>query len=135
MEHSKFQFKNFSIIRSLIERKGNESSKKLSISFNPRGLILKEQSTFQLQMGVKIGDKSESINIEIDALANFIFEDSSALEELNHYFYLNAPALLFPYIRAYIATLTNLSGLGAINLPTLNMSQIGENLRENTKLK
>ena len=51
---------------------------------------------------------------------------------MNQYFYTNAPAILFPYIRAYISTLTNLSGYKPINLPTLNLTSLREDLEKNT---
>ena len=51
---------------------------------------------------------------------------------MNQYFYTNAPAILFPYIRAYISTLTNLSGYKPINLPTLNLTSLREELEKNT---
>lgn len=133
MDQSIFQFKGFTITRSLIERNNNEPSKKLSIGFAPKGSINKEDSTFQLNLGVKIEDENKSFKIEIDAVANYTFNNKAELDNLNNLFYINAPALLFPYIRAYISTLTNLSGFEPINLPTLNMSRLGEDLRNNTK--
>lgn len=70
MEESKFQFKDFSIIRSLIERKEEESSKKISLGFAPKGIINKKNSSFRLQLGVKIEDENKTFNIEIEAVAN-----------------------------------------------------------------
>jgi preprotein translocase subunit SecB len=132
MEESKFQFKGFTIIRSFIERNDKESSKKISLGFSPKGFINKNDSNFQLQLGMKIEDENKSFNIEIDAVANYTFEDKESLDNLSKFFYVNAPALLFPYIRAYISTLTNLSGFEPINLPTLNMTRLGEDLKKNT---
>ena len=133
MKHSKFQFKGFKIERSLIERNQNKPSKQVAINFKPFGEINTENASFQLNLGVKIEDKNKSFKIEIDAVANFYFEKETELSNLDNYFYVNAPAILFPYIRAYISTLTTLSGFEAINLPTLNMSKIGKDLKENTK--
>jgi len=70
--------------------------------------------------------------VEIDAVANYTFNNKTGLENLGNFFYINAPALLFPYVRAYISTLTNLSGFEPINLPTLNMTKLGEDLKNNT---
>ncbi|HKK62728.1 MAG TPA: protein-export chaperone SecB [Bacteroidales bacterium] len=133
MENSKFQFKGFNIIRSLIEKKDARPAQKMSLSFNPRGLINKDESNFQLQLSVKIGDENNVINIEIEAVANYSFDQQIGVETLDKLFYVNAPALLFPYIRAYISTLTNLSGFEPVNLPTLNMTKLGSDLKKNTK--
>ncbi len=131
-EFSKFQFTGFKIIRSLIERNDNEPSKKIFLGFSPKGLINKKESTFRLQLGVKIEDENKSFNIEIIAIAYYSFKNKEGLDNLNNLFFVNAPALLFPYIRAYISTLTNLSGFDPVNLPTLNMSGLGEDLKKNT---
>jgi len=130
-EYSKFQFKGFKIIRSFIERNENEPSKKISLEFMPKGLLNKKNSSFQLHLGVKIEDENKAYVIEIMAVADYFFNKKESLENLNNFFYINAPALLFPYIRAYISTLTNLSGFESINLPTLNMSGLGEDLKKN----
>lgn len=52
---------------------------------------------------------------------------------LPHYFAVNAPAILFPYIRAYISLLTSLSGVGTVLLPTLNLSSLSKELLNNIK--
>ena len=132
MEDSKFQFKGFNIVRSFIERNEKEASKKINLEFAPKGYINKADSNFQLHLGVNIEDENKTFKIEIDAVANYVFENKEGLENLSKFFYVNAPALLFPYIRAYISTLTNLSGFEPINLPTLNMTRLGEDLRKNT---
>ena len=133
MNDAKFQFKGFKIVRSLIEQNDIEPSKEISLGFDPKGLVNKERANFQLNLGVKVEDKNKAFNIEIQAVAHYSFNNEISLNKLNNYFYTNAPALLFPYIRAYISTITNLSGLNPINLPTLNLISLGANLKENTK--
>ncbi len=132
MSDSKFQFIGFNIVRSLIERKDITPSKKLTVIFNPKGIINKKDSNFQLHLDVKIEDEKKVINIEIKAIANYYFEKEIDLEKMNNFFFLNAPALVFPYLRAYISTLTNLSGFETLTLPTLNMTGLGEDLKKNT---
>lgn len=81
---------------------------------------------------MKIEDKNKAININVQAIGNYLFEKSIELDQIDDFFFINAPALLFPYIRAYISTLTNLSGFEPINLPTLNMTKLGDDLKRNT---
>lgn len=131
-DYSRFQFKGFKVTRSVIERNENKPSTKLSLGFAPKGLVNKKDRNFQLRLGVKIEDENKSFNIEIDSIANYSFENKEGLDDLDNLFYVNAPALLFPYIRAYISTLTNLSGFEPINLPTLNMLGLGDDLKKNT---
>jgi preprotein translocase subunit SecB len=130
---AKFQFKNYFINHSLLELKKGDVSENINISFNPKGLINKNKSFFQLQLMVNIEDENKIINVEINAIANFLFDRKIEENQLNNYFYTNAPALLFPYIRAYISNLTTLSGVQPIILPTLNLSNLREDLKNNTK--
>jgi preprotein translocase subunit SecB len=132
MESSKFQFKGFFVRRSLFEQSGKEASKDISIAFSPRGVVNKENQTYQLLLEAKIEDESKSLNIEIEAVANFIFDHKIDEDTLKNMFFINAPALLFPYLRAYISSLTALSGLRPITLPTLNLTGLGKELEKNT---
>lgn len=129
---SKFQFKNYKIIKSHFDIKGDNPSNTIDLKFDPRGIINKDNSCFKLQLGVFIEDENKSFFIEIIIVADFYFDSDIIPEHLNQYFYINAPALLFPYVRAYISTLTTLSGINAINLPTLNLTALGEQLKINT---
>lgn len=132
---SGFQFKGFKITRSLIEHNKSKGEKKLSISFSPKGVINKENSIFTLFLKVIISDDVKSLNIEIEAKADYQFKSELKQETLNNYFYINAPAILFPYLRAYISSLTALSGIPVITLPTLNLTNMGEDLKNNTTEK
>ena len=68
-------------------------------------------------------------------MTNILYSSNlkSDLLMLPHYFAVNAPAILFPYIRAYISLLTSLSGVGTVLLPTLNLSSLSKELLNNIK--
>ena len=133
MEDSKFQFKGFIIKKSFFDQKAGEPSSKFNLDFSPRGLVNKKESCFQLQLGIKISDELEIFIIEVEAVADYYFDAEIEPNLLSKMFYINAPAILFPYIRAYITTLTTLSGLKPLILPTLNLVSLGEELKKNTK--
>lgn len=129
---SAFKFEKYSILRSVIDRKSDEAPKSLQIGFEPKGTHFKEDSRFELFLMVRIEDEGKSLLIEVDASATYLLEGEVSDKMLKTFFYLNAPAILFPYIRAYIATLTTLSGMAPINLPTLNLTQLASQLERNT---
>ena len=131
MDNSEFQFKGYRIERSFIEilETGDDD---LAIDFDMSGHIAVEKGVFSLTLISKIKNKSNKINIEVTTVGKFTFPNQSIIENLNNFFYLNAPALLFPYVRAYISTLTNLSGIKPITLPTLNLTELGKSLKEKT---
>ena len=130
---SSFQFSRFIINRSLIEIREKKPSKSLSIHFEPRGTFTRETGKFDLFLNVKIEDNTKAILIEIDSVGFFLLQGVEQEKMLKSYLYLNAPAILFPYLRAYIASLSTLSGaITPITLPTLNLTNIGKELEKNT---
>lgn len=129
MTNSKINFLGFNILKSNFEIiKPIHNDVSLSVGFTPSGEIIKEEKKFILKLSVSI--TNECINIKIDSVAHF---DITDIGENYSFLYLNAPALLFPYLRAYISTLTNLSGIEPITLPTLNLTSLKEELEQNTK--
>ncbi len=132
-EKSQFQFRNYIIKKSLIEI--NNVPKKhsdINIKFNPKGIIDSKNNTFNLEFQTIMTSVDNSINIDVILSANFIFDSNISKDVLDALFYSNAPALIFPYVRAYISTLTSISGISTLTLQTLNMTSIGKVLKENT---
>ena len=136
MEETKkanFQFVGFQVIKSLIEKKGfDKVGKDMQVGFNPRGERDSKKNIFNLYLGVQISNKEKSFIVDIDIVGFFKYsnEDNEAI--IKNYFYINAPAILFPYIRAYISSLTALSGFETITLPTINFTFLGDTLKEHT---
>ena len=131
---SKFQFKGYRINRSLIELDENSNFENLKISFAVSGLVKRVENLFILNLSVKIKNNESNLNIEVDTIANFLFEKVENIDDISSFFYNNSSAILFPYIRAYISTLTNLSGNRSITLPTMNLTNLADELRANTTI-
>lgn len=133
MENTRFQFQNFLVKRSFIELKDGQPDKGFNIAISPSGQIFSDNSIFKLKLDITIKDNNEVINAELTTEATFVFNKSITESDLENYFYVNAPAIVFPYVRAYLSTLTNLSGIRPINLPTLNLTRLKDNLKKNTR--
>ena len=56
------------------------------------------------------------------------------MQELLPFICHNAPAILFPYIRAYISNITALGGIAPIILPTLNLESVGKTLKDELEI-
>lgn len=132
MENSGFQFKGFKIRKSVINLIDNNDLD-LSIVFKPSGILDKSKSSFLLKLIVEIKSSSSDFSVEVNAEGLFTYSNMDD-EKLSSLLYLNAPAILFPYLRAYVSSLTALSGINPITLPTLNLSGLKEQLEENTKV-
>ena len=135
---SGFQFEGWKIIRSSFnfeELTGRGES--LIISMSGSGIYKEKERKFILTMDFKIKlDTSDNFIISLTCESYFSFNETLVSDEkLWNYFCLNAPAIVFPYIRAYISTISINSNLQpAILIPTLNLTGLGEELRNNIKV-
>lgn len=131
---SDFKFEEYRIIKSVINiKEGGVPDDVYDINISPSGLKSKNQ--FDLTLDIDIKDKNGIVDIDISVVGVFCFRDDIDVNLLPNYFAVNAPAILFPYMRAYISLLTSLSGIGSVLLPTLNLSSLAKELIENIKEK
>ena len=121
---SVFQFKGYKIIESSIRLDQiSEPSPELNVSFNQTVGVNEGDHKVRLEMVCTIMDKNEALKVVVKALGFFVFEDIPSAEDKETFFRVSAPAILFPYIRAYITSLTALSGIKPVILPTLNLTK------------
>lgn len=129
--NASIQFLKFTVKESYISF--NEISEyKIKIDLDASGKIEKSINKFFLYLKAIISEEQGKFNITISSESIFNFDEEILEDEVSKtLFSKNAPAIVFPYIRAYIASLTALSGMPTLNLPTLNLTQIGESLSKN----
>jgi len=131
MEHniSKFRFKGYKITHSELNISGEQSENtEYSIGINAKGKA--ETDNFILTLDVSISSNDNSIDANVVVEGTFNFNKEISKEILNSLFCANAPAIMFPYVRAYISTLTALSGVDTVVIPTLAMTPLGEEIKE-----
>jgi len=128
----KFRLENFLIKESHIKRNPVKQGK-FEIEIIPHGRIDKAKDLFNLHLIIELRDSNDSFNAKVHSIGIFKFSTTTLEKTLDNFFYINAPAIIFPYIRAYISALTSLSGLKTINLPVMNLTSLGKDLRNNTK--
>lgn len=130
---AKFQFINL-LIRESHFILNNTGEYDFTLSFNPSGVVLPALGQFHLQLDFTAKDANELVDISIVAVAIFQYEAIDNIAE-SQYFTVNAPAIAFPYLRAYISTLTTQSGIPPIILPTLNLSGLADLLKQNIRVE
>lgn len=133
-QESNIQFINIQFKESHIvfNRLGNYN---IEINIQPKGTIHKSTNQFILQLRVSITEVDNGLNINVVSDSFFTYPIESDLSVFSStLFVLNAPAISFPYIRAYISGLTALSGMPTLTLPTLNLTQIGETLKNHIEV-
>ena len=115
------------IVRADIPLNGLE----LKFKISPSGVISAEK-LFKLILKIEIKDINNNFEVNVNVVGNFEFLNVVKTENLENYFYVNAPAIIYPYVRSYIAALTALSGFETINLPAINIGNLKDELKANT---
>jgi len=128
-EVSKFQFANFVVREShfLVVERGDYEFR---FEFAPAGKVYPSLNQFELYLDLSVREKNDLLSIEIKTVSYFTYEEEGSLAE-NKFFTVNAPAIVYPYIRAYIATLTAQSGIGTVTMPSMNLTPLGDILKKN----
>lgn len=118
---AKFRLKNYVIDNASIKFDKNNIPKDLKVEMKREGNKVSE-TEYNFSIAVKIEDKERGFELSVGCSSVFEFDNTLTEEELRRYTSVNAPAILFPYVRAYISTLTSLSGISPIVLPTINLA-------------
>lgn len=129
-----FRLKDYRVVRSEInldiasESLLLQEPESLIIDIDPKGSLLDtERLLLSLRMNVGVYSEKKEVDIKVSLVAHFEYK-STQEDELDAYIACNAPAIIFPYVRAYISSLTGLSGISPIILPTLKMEKFGKKL-------
>jgi preprotein translocase subunit SecB len=131
---SLLSFNGFKITSSSIDFKG-PIGQNMNFGIDASGEINKNTNVFHLVLNVEVTDDKNGLLIKVNATADYKIVGADIDDpSFNNYLFLNAPAILFPYIRAYITALTALSGGDPITIPPLNISGLKESLKEHTQI-
>lgn len=124
---SDFKFDNYIIRHSEHNIKREKlDADSLSLEINPKGV--KYNDKFILTLDIIVKDDAGNFDLKIIVDGYFRFRENIPVDQLSKYFIINAPAIIFPYIRGYISMLTSLSGIGNITLPVLNLTKLSKEL-------
>lgn len=128
-----FSFENFKIVSfSLSEPTENHES--ISITINPTGKYYTGNGVFEQTIDFVSFEEGDfkKIIAEAKIIAVFTFENPISFSEIPNFFYLNSIAIVFPYIRAFISSLTLQANIKPLILPVLNLTGLDKPLKENT---
>ena len=136
MEAARFSLLNYLFDKVSLDLTSVNPKQSFDINFEPKGVFDQEDKVYTLVFVFTASDhitNTEVINIRCNA--RYVFKNVNTIEEIPAFFYNNAIAILFPYIRAFVSTLTLQANIPPILLPTLNLSSLQDTLRENTSTK
>lgn len=126
----KFKVAHFSFTES------ESTSEKFNIKFDINGLYYQKTGKFEIYITFLTFEDTKELTpiIKIDSVSYFSFTEIIKLEEIPQYFYRNAIAIMFPYLRAFVSTLTLHANTKMTILPILNLSTLEQPLKEKTKV-
>lgn len=134
MEKAAFALVNYSFDKVIIDY-SLKSGKEIKIQFKPKGVFEKneEKAFYNLTFNftAKSSNKENSF-VDIQCNAIFKFAHPITFEEIPSFFYANSIAIIFPYLRAFVSTVTLQANKEPIVLPTMNLSSLEKDLRDNT---
>lgn len=130
---AKISFKGYKCIELIFNASQEYIDGKLpsDVNLNIDKRINKSYSSdndFELNLILEISSKDDNTNIRCSFIGYFSCDIEISKQFLETSFAsINAPAILFPFIRAYISTITINAGLNPIILPTINFAGLQEN--------
>lgn len=83
----------------------------------------KDLKSYLVKITVKINSKTKDFVLECDSIGKFATsENIDDTFKNSHFVTINSPAILYPFVRSYINTITTNSGITPIILPSVNFS-------------
>lgn len=109
----------------------------INIDFAPGGVFDLKDKTYELSLEFFAfeGEIREDAFVRILCKGTFQFTNVDTLSEIPSFFYRNGIAILFPYIRAFVSSITAQANIKPLLLPTLNLGDLEAPLREGTIIK
>ncbi|MDE5785366.1 MAG: protein-export chaperone SecB [Duncaniella sp.] len=134
-----FSFENYKFTEAYINLGALTEEDGLNIDFLPSGVYDPKTGVYEMTLGfcasIK-GANDEFVKIvKVKCIAIFKFRTVLPFEDIPMFFFTNSTAIIYPYIRAFVSTLTVQANFNAIVLPTLNISTLGVELKERTTIK
>ncbi len=90
----------------------------VSIDNEKSGIVL-------LECGINSNEKFQDVPFSIEvSIVGFFSVEKGKVQE----YFVNAVSVLFPYLRAHISTLTSISGIPPVTLPSVNVIKLLESI-------
>lgn len=131
---AKFQLSNYFFNKFELNFQ-KDTPKDVNVNFDVRGEYNAEKNLFDIHLLFTAFPKTsrEDNFIKVNCIGTFQLQNVNKIDEIPEYFYSNAIAILFPYLRSSVSILTVQANITALVLPTFNLTELGEPLRNNTR--
>ncbi|HRP37016.1 MAG: hypothetical protein BGO87_07435 [Flavobacteriia bacterium 40-80] len=128
-----FSFESFKVPKFSYDE-GNHLGTELNVGFLPSGQYNSESGKFELTLKFVTHDvgNENKVVFELTSISIFKFSPAVPFNEIPPFFYKNAIAIIFPYIRSFISTLTLQADTKLLKLGLMNLSNLEKPLIANT---
>ena len=124
---SAFRFIKYIVNESAITIKEGDIANDFRMSLNLNAKVDNSSDVSRLELTIDVSDINQVIAAHV--VMTGYFESINCDEaQRNAFLCHNAPAILFPYMRAYVSCVTAQSGMSPVIIPTINLRKEGENL-------
>ena len=110
----------------------NGAPGEISLAFEPRGQFSQLDQSFHLYFKFIGSDTAENPIVTVECTGVFKFDNQIQFDEIPSYFYRNCIAILFPFVRSFVSTVTLQANIPPLLLPTMNLSSLEGPLKDNT---
>lgn len=121
-DHFGITFISFNINRDF------KSKKEITVSpeIEGRADYKKESRKLQAFMKVTLDNGNLPFYLTVEAVGVFTFDGEPDQKTLNNVSSINAPAIIFPYIRETVADITRRAGFQPLHLPPVNFQNLAK---------
>ena len=109
----------------------------IAIKIDPSGILHTADNSYILNLKFQAYDDKEKEKEFVGCVlkSKFIFSEKvDSIEEIPPYFFANGIAIVFPYLRSFISSITIQANIKPVILPTMNLGSLSEPLKENTEI-
>ena len=129
-EKAAFKFIQYKISKFSFDEE-SDGGGELDVKFDVSGKYVNDKTTYELYIQILVLEGKRQI-VNATMISYFKFDPNTALKDLPGYFYKNAIAISFPFLRAFISTLTLQTNSKPLMLPIMNLSNLEKPLIDNT---
>lgn len=105
---------------------------KLDLEIKPEGTLYLKDSMFEVVIDFTAYQQNTEIPVIKSKLVGlYKFQNKIGVDDVPEYFYNNSLAILYPYLRSFVSNLTLQANVKLLVLPTMNLSKIGKEFKEN----
>ena len=134
MEKATFKLDNYHFTKASLDF-NIPTDAELNISFNPKGVFYAKDARYDLVFDVTVECVETNTEVvKVSCEASFSFGNKLSIEDIPDYFYPNSLAIVFPYVRAFVSTISLQANVRPVVLPTINLMGLTEKLKEQTQI-